>query len=303
MSLRLALAATLALAAAAVVGPAPESQAAPAPKKLRLPGGIGAGLFVEPASHLFGDPVTASVEILIDPARVNQSSVRLRTSFEPYRPTAPPRIERRETRGLVSLRYRYRLLCLRAACRPRAGRARQFRFKPAQIVFTRPNGTLRELSRTWFPVTVASRLLPDTALRAQVQARAQPFPPVDYRVAPASLARALFGAAALLALAGLLLLARVLAPLLRGALARHRLGRLRPIERELALLRAGVARDQPELQRKALDSLALALGGNGTDDLAGSARRLAWSDRTLDSSAALELASEVERRLRQGAKN
>ena len=119
---------------------------------------------------------------------------------------------------------------------------------------------------------------------------------------PEYFALALFGLTGFLTLAGLLLVARALAPLLRGALARRNLVRLRPIERELALLRAGVAREQPELQRKALDSLALALGGNGTDDLAGSARRLAWSGRALDSSAALELASEVERRLRQGAR-
>ncbi len=302
MSLRLTIAAIVALGAGALTGPA-ASSAAPAPKELRVPGGIGAGLLVEPASHLFGDPVTASVEIVVDPKRVQPSSIRVRTSFEPYRLTAPLRIERRETRGLVSLRYVYRLLCLRAPCRPRPGRVKEFRFGPVQLVFVRANGTLRELSRTWFPLTVASRLLPDTALRAQVVARAQPFPSVDYRARPIRLARGLYALAALLALAGLLLLGRALAPLVRNALAQRRLVRLRPIERELALLRVGVARDQPELQRKALDSLALALGGNGTDDLAGSARQLAWSDRTLDSSAALELASEVERRLKQGARD
>ena len=289
-------------AAAAIVGAVVSLPAAaavvPASKPLRVPGGIGIAVFVEPASHLFGDPVTASVEILVDPRRVDPAGIRLKTGFEPYRLAARPEITRRETKGLVSIRHRYRLLCLRAACRPRPGRAKQFRFASATATFVRPNGVLREISRRFFPVTAASRLVPDSARSSDLQARAQPFPPIDYRVDPVRLSRLLFAGAGLLALLGLVLVAQAVAPLLGGGLVARRLARLGPVQRELALLRAGLARGERELQRKALDGLAGTLGGDGTEDLAISARRLAWSEPGPDPGAAGALATEVGRRLR-----
>ena len=84
---------------------------------------------------------------------------------------------------------------------------------------------------------------------------------------------------------------------MREQLVQRRLARLRPVEREVALLRAAVARGHTDAQRKALDALALALGGNGNSDLAGGARRLAWSAGRPAPDESLALADEVESRV------
>jgi hypothetical protein len=96
------------------------------------------------------------------------------------------------------------------------------------------------------------------------------------------------------ALLGLALVARALLPAMRARLGRRR--RALALERELALVRDAAARGAEGDQRKALDGLAVALSGNGNDDLARGAKRLAWAEPGPTPAAALELADEVEQR-------
>jgi hypothetical protein len=296
----------LALAASATAGrprglPPPPATTHPdgAP---RVPGGIGLAVLLDPASPHFGDRVTASVEILVDPRQVDPDSVRLVTDFAPYRAAAPPRASRREAHGLVTIRHRFLLLCLRDPCRPPVGGVRTFRFSPARLSFRRVNGSSGVFTRRWYPLTVASRLSRDLALRGDWQARVFPLPAVGYRFDPAGLSAALFTAAALLAVAGAMLIGRAYGPLVRAELRRRGLARLRATEREVALLRDAVARGDATGQRRALDGLAVALGENGGHDLALGARRLAWSRSDPSAQDSLALAEDVERRYLRAAR-
>jgi hypothetical protein len=265
------------------------------PNLVRVPGGIVIGVYVDPASPLFGDPVTARADIYVNPKRVDPESVKLDVDFRPYRPAGPPVLTRVEERGVVLFQYRWRLLCLRRPCAPPIGRSRTFRFDPAVLTFHRaPVPNPGRLFGVWYPITVSSRMTPDLALRADWQARENPPPPVSWGTAPRRLSSALFGAAAVVALLGLALVARALLPAVRARLGRRR--RALALERELALVRDAAARGAEGDQRKALDGLAVALSGNGNDDLARGAKRLAWAEPGPTPAAALELADEVEQR-------
>ena len=282
--------------------------AAQARGDLFVPGGIGMGVFLEPPSTLFGDPMSANVEIVVDPTRVDLDSVKVSApGFEPYRLAGPVVATRRETRGVVTLRYRYRLLCLRPVCRPPVGATKTFRFVSPRVSFRRLRtfgGALEatgELSPDWHPVTVASRLSRELALRGDVQARAYPPPAVGYRTDPGRLAWLLAATALVLAALGGALVWRALAPVVRARLAQRRLARARSLERALAVLRDAAVRGEPEAQRRALDALAVALGQDG-DELVTDVRRLAWSGRQPTADDALAVASEVEGRIGEEAR-
>ena len=313
---RVALVAGMLAAALAVVGPASagrgtttaptDTTVVPKPPTradlLRVPGGIGFGLYIERPSHLFGDPVIAHVEVVLNPKRVDPDSVELDVDFPPYRLAAPVARSVRSVDGAMEIGYRYRLMCLRPVCRPRIGGSKTFRFDAVVLTFHRkPLGQPGRLIAQWYPVTVSSRISRDLALRADWQARENPPPPVTYRADPATVSRWLWAAAAVLALVGTVLVGRAAVPAVRAWLARRDRRRLRPVERELALLRDAVRRGATTEQRTALDALAVALGTNGNGDLARGARRLAWCEAGPTADDALALADEVEERLAGGA--
>jgi hypothetical protein len=271
---------------------------------LRIPGGIGFGLFIERPSHLFGDPVTARVEVVLNPKRVDPASVELDVDFPPYRLAAPVVRTERTVRGAMEIGFRYRLMCLRPACRPPVGGTKTFRFDAAVLTYhRRPLGQPGRLLARWYPVTVASRLSRDLALRADWQARENPPPPVTYTADATDVSRVLWAAAALLGLVGAFLVARAALPAARAWLARRDHRRLRPVHRELAMLRDAVREGGASEQRTALDALAVALGTNGNGDLAHGARRLAWSEGGPGVDDALALADEVESRLGGGRRS
>ena len=302
-------------AALAAAGPAPAGRRTPTtptdttivPKPptredlLRVPGGIGFGLYIERPSHLFGDPVIAHVGVVLNPKRVDPGSVELDVDFPPYRLAAPVRRTVREVDGAMEIDYRYRLMCLRPVCRPPIGGSKTFRFDAVVLTFHRkPLGQPGRLVAQWYPVTVSSRISRDLALRADWQARENPPPAVTYRADPSTVARWLWAAAVLLALVGAFLVGRAAIPALGAWLERRRRRRLRPVQRELALLRDAVRRGETSEQRTALDALAVALGTNGNGDLARGARHLAWSEEGPSADDALALADEVEARLSGG---
>lgn len=290
------LVATLAAGALALAGTA-DAETVKRRERIFVPGGIGLGVYLDPASHLFGDPVTARAEVLIDPIEVDPASVRLRTSFAPYRFRAPVSVTRRVERGVIRILHSYELMCLRRPCRPRPGTARTFRFPDATLTFTRRNGRDGDISVRWYPLTVASRLSADTALRADLQARAQPFPSVAYRFEPTGLSAKLFGASALLALIGLAVIGRTAGPAISSRVRARRLARALPVQRELALLRDAARRGDTAALRRALDGVAITLSGNSSDDLVWDARRLAWSEANPPTDDVLALADRVEARL------
>lgn len=286
----------LAAALAVWAGLRASTSAAP----LRLPG-VGTAAFLEPVAHRFADPVEANVEAVVPIRRVDPRTLTVSARFSPYRVVRRTRTELDE-RGVATIRWTFRLVCLREACRPQPGRSWTFRFPPVQVSFRRRDGRPRVRRSQWHALRSMSRLSASEASREAFSARQHPLPPVTYRVEPGTLANGVLVPAALLALVGAGLLWRTFSGIALGRLARSRLARLDVVQRQLAVLRDAVARSDAPAQRRALDGLSLSLGGNGdgTDELAVGARRLAWSPRHGSSEDVLGFAEQVEQTVEPG---
>ena len=146
--------------------------------------GVAATALVEPRQHLFGDAVSARVEVLLDRRRIDPSAVRLRMRFEPYRPGAPVRTERLDTGLLTRLRFTVRLHCLDESCLPLTT-GRPFSFPRGAVL---ADGE-RVANFEWPEIAVGSRVVPSapdsgaTAVgRWRVNVSELPAP--TYRVAP-----------------------------------------------------------------------------------------------------------------------
>lgn len=250
---------------------------------------VQGAVFVVPGSHLFGDPVEANLELVVDRRVVDPRTVRVKTDFAPYGPVGAPRISRRDAGRTVSLRYRYRLLCLAEACRPESERARDFTFSEARVSFRRA-GKRETIGLEWPAIEAASRLTAAALQTVAPLVREHPLPPVSYRIAPGPAFALLLAAAALAGLGGFVLLWPAVR-MLAGVPRRDELDRLPPLERALALLKR--ARGAPVEERKALDLLARELGGRN-EQLARGARRLAWSETDPPSDEVAALAGQVE---------
>jgi hypothetical protein len=258
--------------------------------------GIRVSSALQPGVHLFGDELRAQVDVVVDRTKVDPASVRVVSRFAPYSVVRGARPTRAEAGRAVSLSYRFRLLCLHRACAPpEDGAARQFRF-PSFVRYRLWRGSGGSVPLEWAPVEVASRLTPADRARPAFSLPEQPLPPVSYRVDPDLLAAGLYAVAGLLALLGVLVLARQLRPLLASASRREAssLARLGPLERALALLRRAIAGGAAHEQRTALDRLARELHHRGRGDLARTARQLAWSEGAPDEHQIGTLVREVE---------
>jgi hypothetical protein len=248
-----------------------------------------------PQAHLFGDPVEARLDVVVDRRRLDPGAIRVRAGFLPYRMVDGLRRSRRDFSRFTRLRFEATLRCLTVQCVPTRlgsvlgdqegrGERRTFRFDHVRVLYDDPRtGETRELRRAvWPPLDSISRLSPERedpfAFRfmpgAEFEATLAPVLEPEYAVHPWLMAALLLaGAAALLALPG-----RHVA---RWALARRREAAVAAAEvppLELALRRVEHARDHgdPDEQRDALEALAVLLDGNGSGPTRG-LRELAWS--------------------------
>lgn len=288
----MALSRVLAAAAAAVAvaggGIATAAPAAP----------LGASAELRPAATLFGDPVSASVIVVLDRATVDARSVRVEPSFAPYAPTGPPKVTRRTSGARETLRYSYVLMCVDSGCLP-GKHPLVVRFPPAAVSATSGRRTLNV--RAVLPhLTVSSRLPAGATASASPHFRAPAtVPAVRYSVSPTALSDLLVAATALLGAAGAALLARELARLSRDR-RRRAAARRTPLEIALAYARQAARRPAAADRRKALGFLAEALDGRGDDALASSADAAAWAERPPDGARVLALADEVEAAVQEG---
>jgi len=236
-----------------------------------------------PREALFGDAVEARADVVVDPARVDPSAVRVHVDFRPYR-VAATAVTRRAAGDLVRIRFAYRLECLVKACLPK-GPERTVSFRPLRITWGN-----RTQTTFWPNLRIASRIDPRDLSRPTLRSEALHQPAVTWGVRPSR-------ASALLAVAALLLLAYPALLLVRRlrrlwALWRTtRLERLTPLERALELLRRAAAGDQSDSGRLALERVARELGDS---ELGGDARRLAWSRSQPDSQSMESLRTRVE---------
>jgi hypothetical protein len=253
-----------------------------------------------PQQHLFGDPVRARVEVILDAKRIDPKTVKVRVNFAPYRPTRPPRRVESSAGAITRLEFDYQLGCMTYRCLPFGQRdfdlhsgALQYRMRGSQGVQT--------LEVDWPALEATGRISATRLWEAQLRADYRELGPVTYSLQPKTAGLVALLLAILFAAAALILILRLL-PLARLA---ERLG-LKTVDRrsslELALVRVreAASADRPDEGRRALERLAQELRRVRSPELARSASRLAWS-RTVPADGRLSaLSTEVERLIAEG---
>ncbi len=233
-----------------------------------------------PRTHLFGQPVTATLQV--------PAGFAVHAGFSPYRV-----VSRTTTSHAGNVTYRFVIDCLRSVCVGPPGAERQVQLPPVKIGM--PNG--KTFVGLWPPLRQASRLAPSDL--AAPMLRGEGTPPED---APGHGHRLLFGI--LLAVAAALAVATAAAIGLRRLVWRPEPfwsgnGHRRPSDLEYALLVTGLAAGGGTGDRRAaLESLAVALDRRGLADLARRARDLAWSPRPPAGESVRRLADSAQRAAR-----
>jgi hypothetical protein len=254
-----------------------------------------------PSVHLFGEPVVARVDVVLNRSKVDPDDVQLKTDFDPYEPVGETRVERRDLDGFTVLRYTTELNCFSQFCIPRTasgettvsqlpgappflpGQQRdeklKFEFPPAVLVAdAEPKD--KTLGRVvWAPLRSLSRInWDDSSVVGQgfpFVAEVTPLPEPDYRVSPTLLGLGLLALAlALLALPVWLIWS------IRRRRARPKSAAgpaLSPLERALRLVVWASRRPSVEERREALEALAFELGPEADGDSVERARRQGWS--------------------------
>jgi hypothetical protein len=236
----------------------------------------------------FGDPVAASVTVLADSRTVDRSDVRVHQDLAPLTQIGRTQITRTKRGRLLVITYRTRASCLDQRCLGN-GRSKGIALAPVRVDVAASGDQART---SWPALQVRSRVLPGDVVQENPPLRSDATPPpVNYRVAPDTLALALTILAVLLAVAGVLLAGWAVAALVRRRRTEAR--RLTGLERALALAREAEARP-PADRRRALGLLAGLLGGRNTR-LADEAEELAWSAPAPQPTALSELVTQVER--------
>ncbi len=237
----------------------------------------------------FGDPVTARLDLLVDPGAVDPSSIRVAPRFSPYRIASTSVATRRS--GAVLRSYSYALECLLPACVPT--RAGERRFLPARVSFRSRSGVRSTHAVEWPSYQISSRVTDADRRDPAGRLRFDPaLPPPSYRIAPATLRALLTALSAALALAAAALGTLALRSRAeRPAPAEHPLS---PLERALRRVRESISNARPSERRKALGGLGRELRAVDRGDLATDAGRLAWSEDAPSPEAAGAFAARVE---------
>jgi len=271
---------------------------APAPPQ----SGIVASATVTPTTAFFGDAVVVRAEAVVDPHRIDPSTVSFHAEYAPYE-GGDPSVTLRDAGGVRRVTYTQRLRCFVVSCLPpdpsRGGR-RTFDLGPLTVSFKRNDRTRGTLLVTLSTVDVASRLTVNDA--AQLEGYASPpfraplgFGRLQYSVAPGVLVGLLLvGAVLLLAVGAWLALRYVRRPKPEPPEPPAvPVVRLSPLERALLAVEHARAGGLVPEERKALELLASELGRNGDSQLAVTAKALAWSQRGPAAAETLVLTREV----------
>lgn len=292
----LALLGVAAALAFAVLGPADPT---PNPDLLVDGEEIRVTTSLEPRFPAFGDTVRATVDVVLDPRRVDPESVRIETDFAPWELVARPKERRRAVAGAVLVQAEHTLRCTTGPCLP-GGATQASRLPAARVTYAPLEGPERRAARAEWPLLVVSSRLAasalDTSDPAPFRADLVTLPPPTTPIAPVLLAAGIGGVAALLACLGAALVALAWPPA-RPEPERppqpERATSLSPLERALALLEESTIRDGAGERRRALELVAGELEAWGDDDLAGIARALAWSSSAPEGSQTDALVARV----------
>lgn len=270
---------------------------------------VAAQARLDPSVHVFAEPVTATVEVVVDRDQLDPDRVRVETRFLPYDVKA----ERtsREIRGrLTVLRHEFVLRCLRIACIPDVlqsaageaesgrGERRAMRLRPARVLYEEADGKKRYLANAAWPEVVSVSRLKESDIPEfgdfVFKTSVTPLPEPDYRISPTLLGAGLLAAAlALLALPAALIVRwyrrRRPEPIVADE------PEVSPLERALRLVEWTEGREDVRERREALERLAVELETSGRSDLARSARALAWPATSPSPESAAGFVAEVRR--------
>jgi hypothetical protein len=268
---------------------------------------VAASATLDPTVHVFAEPVTATVEVIVDREQVDPDRVRVETAFLPYDVEAEHASS--EQRGrLVVLRREFVLRCLRVACIPEIlqsaagdaetgrGERRAIRLPAAQVLYEADDGKTKVLQKAAWPEVVSVSRLKQSDVPQFDQfifkVGVTPLADVDYRLSPAILGSALLAAA-------LLLLALPVVLIVRWLRARRPVSViaeepvLTPLERALRLVEWANEQSDGSERREALEVLAVELEAEARTEVARSARRLAWSADSPSVEGATSLVADV----------
>jgi hypothetical protein len=255
-----------------------------------------------PQQHLFGDPVRARVEVILDAKRIDPKTVNVRVNFAPYRPLrAPQRLE--STAGPITrLQFDYLLGCMTYRCLPYG--QRDFDLRNAALQYrTRGAQGVQSLEIDWPALEATGRISATRLWEAQLRADYRELGAPTYGLPPrqvglvALVLAVLFGAAALILILRLLPLARI-----AERLGLKTIDRRSSLELALARVREAASSERPDEGRRALERLAQELRRVRSPELANAASRLAWS-RTVPADRRLSaLSTDVERLIAEGAR-
>jgi hypothetical protein len=275
---RRAIAGLAAVVAAWASGPATAAPGPPVEVKATL----------TPQILLFGDTLTARVDVVVDKARVDPDSVRVRTDFAPWELVTPVERVRRDGGGTALVRTTFQLRCLTSPCVPPRDTA-PLDFTPVAVTYAGGR-----LDVPWPRLVVHSRIAdrgaPVTTAGGGQRGGPQfpwsaellTLPRVTYRVAPGIVFPLLLALGAILALGGAVLAYRAIPPRRPAPEplpAPPPEPALPPLELALLLLEQPPVENGTADRRRALELVADALADRDAR-LALSARRLAWSEET-----------------------
>lgn len=259
---------------------------------------IAVNATIGPQQHMFGDPVRAQVEVLLDRERIDPETVKLRVNFAPYRPLRPRTRTESTAGGITRLRFDYQLACLTYRCLPRG--ERNFELRNGAVEYQSRGAESVQTEQIDWPVLKATGRIPGTQLwQAQLRSEYRDLGALSYSIRPkvvelvALLLAVLFGAAALILTLRLLPLARI-----AERLGLKLVDRRTPLERALAQVHQTAER--PDEGRRALERLAQELRRARSPELAGTASRLAWSREFPADGRLTALSSQVERLIAEG---
>lgn len=253
-----------------------------------------------PDVHLFGEPVVAYVDVIVDREQVDPDALRVKTDFEPYDTVGETTVAQEEIGRFTHVRYSTKLRCLTEDCIPRTltgdvtisqtpglplfpenqqrDEKRKYEFPPA-IVTAEAEPKDRTLGRVvWPPLRSVSRInWYDSSVVGQgfpFVSTVTPVPEPSYRISPTVLGIALL----VLAIA---LVALPVAYFVRRYRSRREPSRsqkpsLSPLERALALVEWASRRPSVDERREALEALAYELDAEA-DETANRARAQGWS--------------------------
>ena len=252
-----------------------------------LPNGraITATARIDPTTPLFGDEITARIDVVVDRHRADPDRVHVRTPFSPLEPVAH-QTQRWDVGRLTYIRKTWTLRCLSSLCAQKeptfaAGLAgakgsgrRATAIPPAQIVYL--GSPRRTLELDWPTVEWLSRINRTEEASGTFFYHVDLVPPsVSYAVSPGHLL-------ALLTLALVVLATIPLAIVWRRIVERRRARipepepELPPLEHALQLLEWAASNSDDVARRRALELVAVELRRDGREELSGEARALAW---------------------------